>query len=279
MQSSNPRELVLQSNFGTLKLFVNSPLPKGSIVQFDLVQAAQVRGGAAPKPDISPLPSHFDAFDEITELIHYQPNSVNKVPPHIIPRPGPALAAEMLFLMTALQGGDLRKWMGEDNLRYLNASGKSDLVAALSNEYSALKTIPADSRDGQWHHILIPLNGDGAVKPVELFFKRQQHKSKDDGERNTDHFMVDVELTRMGRMQLDGLVQTKANQTQFDLIVRTHKEWDDAIQQNIRSIYMRAQEISGFGGSVQFRSGKEVMLVIPVDNTSKDASNAGSIMV
>ncbi len=283
LESGHGRELTLQSDFGTFKIFVTTRLPKGSVIHFEFQHAAQVRGGTGET-----APSHtttLQSFDAIKTLeSHYHsappiPQGNTTVLPALVPRPGPLLSTELLFLMTALQGsGSLRQWLGQDTLNRLESQQGSDFMQRLAGEFASLRTIPADSRDGQWHQFMVPLHAEGRIHPIEFYYKRQRQRLEQDIQ-DTDHFMVDLELTRMGRMQLDGLVQRQATAFQFDLIIRTAKEWDISIQDDIRNIYLRAQDISGFQGSMHFRHGADSLLTIPVDNTGKQTTNTQSIIV
>jgi hypothetical protein len=286
ISNDHPRELTVQSDIGTFKLFVITPLPKGTLLQFDIEQVAQVRVVAIPvaleEMLKAAIPHHFEAMEEVADLQHYPANLINSNPPHIIPRAGASLTAEIVFLMAALKGGDARKWFGEENLSRIESKGmteKGELLSRLTSEFASLKTIPEQINDGVWRHVLIPIYAEGEVRPVQYFFKKQQHKDKITGDKQTDHFMVDVELTRLGRMQLDGLVQKQRGKIQFDLIIRSEQAWEEGIRSTIREIYQRAQDITGMTGMVTFRHGDNALIPLPIDNPTSNPLNANSIMV
>lgn len=276
INNTNPRELTLHSDIGTFKLFVTTPLPKGSVIHFTLHHVADVRATPVMQGNAA-LTVDFEAMETISSLMHYPPNELTPSPPHLVPRPGAQLSAEMLFIMAALKGGGLTKWLGEDNMRLVDtiqSRSRSGLLAKLGSEFAELKTIPADIRDGQWHSMLIPLAAEGSVQPLRFYIKGESHKSAS-GTSHMDHFMVDLELTRLGAMQLDGLVQTHQRNIQFDLVVRTERDWEDKITAPIRDIFVRGQEITGFHGSISFKS---ALLPLPVDNNDQPPSNSNSII-
>lgn len=273
INNTNPRELTLQSDLGSFKLFVTTSLPKGSVIQFMLHHVADVRTGQTLSVDSTTL--RFNAMESIQSMTHYPPNELVPSPPHIVPRAGAQLSSEMVFLMAALKGGDMRKWLGDDNIKQLELQGKSSMLSRIQDEFSQLKSPPSEPRDGNWQHFMLPVASEKDVHATHFFVKGETHESEDGSTHDTDHFMVDLELTRMGRLQLDGLLQKHANYTQFDLIVRTERPWDDININDIRQIYMRAQEISGFSGGISFKTD---IMPLPIDISEHPASNGRSII-
>jgi hypothetical protein len=276
---SAARELTVHSELGTLKLFVTTPLPRGTLITFDLQQITSVRGTG-----VESLEADFKAFEALAALQH-PPASANMPNPiHILPRAGAAMGAELLFLLSALKGGDMRAWIGEDNLKRLESvkgggGEKSDILSRLSSEFASLKTIPENVTDGQWRSVLIPILAEGQVQPIEYFYKKQQHEDAINGSRNSDHFMVELDLSHMGKMQLDGLVQKQGKRLQFDLIIRSERMWEESIRNDLRTIYQTAQSISRFTGMLTFRQGTEALMPHPVDDAHISESHAGSLMV
>lgn len=292
IQNSIPRELTLQTPLGTIKLFVTTPLPKGSVIQFELQQVTQVRqvststASASQDQNDSQLPEHFSALAEIADLRYIGSGLSTPFPVHLIPRPGPALASELLFFLSALKGGNLSSWLGEAHTNELALGSsttrntlKGNVLARLEAEFSSLKPLPDPLNDGAWRSVLLPIFDNGQIQPIEYFIKKQKYNDEKGREKQTDHFMVDLELTRLGRLQLDGLVQKNTSRLQFDLIIRTPQPWDEEIRYTIRDIYRRAQEISGFGGSLTFRHGAEALISLPVIASDTRHPSLESILV
>jgi hypothetical protein len=278
---SAARELTVHSDLGTLKLFVTTPLPRGTLIAFELQQVTSVRGTATGET----LETDFKAFEALAALTHSLATANIPHTAHILPRAGAAMGAEMLFFLSALKGGDVRAWLGEDNITRLEAlkgggSGeKSDLLSRLNTEFSSLKTIPENMSDGQWRSVLIPIYAEGQVHHLQYFYKKQKHEDANSADRASDHFMVEVDLSRLGKIQLDGLVQKQGQRLQFDLIIRTERAWEENIRAGLRDIYQAAQAISGFSGLLTFRHGSEALMPHPIDNATISTSNTGSLIV
>jgi hypothetical protein len=272
LHQSNPRELTVQTPFGMMKLFTPTALPKGAMITFEVMQLEQVRGGTlTPAMEAHAIPARLQAMEEISELRHVYPTSV---PPHlnghIVPRLGATLASDMLFLLNALQGsGGVQKWLGEALYNQLSGRDeKGTLISALTQDFAALKQLPTELRDGQWHHALIPLYTEGEVRPIQLFFKKNPANARTK-QPPLDHFLLEIELTRLGVVQFDGLVQKPAAHTQFDMMVRAAQPWDSEIEKEISRIFYQAQEVTGMVGSVHFYYGESHLLAYP--STAKDA--------
>ncbi len=84
-------------------------------------------------------------------------------------------------------------------------------------------------------------------------------KFKDDSAASADgfgtRFIVELETSRYGEMQFDGLVRRLIPKKSFDLIIRTHEALDSATKTEITDIFHITQEITGFKGGLEFASG------------------------
>ncbi|MGB1076777.1 MAG: hypothetical protein ACPG05_00580, partial [Bdellovibrionales bacterium] len=72
----------------------------------------------------------------------------------------------------------------------------------------------------------------------------------DDEEQNTTRFLFEVELTRMGEVQIDGMMREK----NVDIFVRTQKELGGEMKKAVRGVYLSALERSNLTGDVAFQS-------------------------
>ena len=80
--------------------------------------------------------------------------------------------------------------------------------------------------------------------------------SHDDGEEgnggngNGTRFIVDLELSQYGRMQLDGL--SKEEDRKLDLVVRTASPLPSEMRKNINTLFTRSTEAMGLTGQLVF---------------------------
>ena len=98
------------------------------------------------------------------------------------------------------------------------------------------------------------------------FRQRGGGKSKDTEEDS--RFIIDVTLSKFGRVQLDGLVITGTNK--FDLFVRSEAPFPKIIRKGILDIFSEYIEISGAKGNLLFQSQTHFVDVPPIHKDSRE---------
>lgn len=173
-----------------------------------------------------------------------------------VPQPGPALAGQLLFFLSALQlGGDLRSWIGEPARTTLDRGGRSGPLARLGSELKESAEQSARSASGsEWRAFTMPLSDNGAIQPVRLYVhRREDDGGNGDGEEagkgRSTRFLVDLDLSRLGRIQLDGLAQPP----RFDLILRSDAPLPDAMRGELQGLFASVTTARGLTGAIGFQ--------------------------
>ena len=106
--------------------------------------------------------------------------------------------------------------------------------------------------DPDWRFLPIPLHDGQQVQQLRLFLRRRQKRQDGgDGDRGeATRFIVEVKLSRVGDLQLDGLVREK----RFDLMLRTRKALPPAMRHRIIEIFETAKGAAGYLGNVGFQA-------------------------
>ncbi len=276
VNASNPRELTLNSSLGHLKLFVADTMPKGTIITFTLEQVTDVR--SQPTKQLVPPPAALssETLDALRDIkpaafaTHPASSPTLFPPPSSVPQQGVMLGSEMLFLLMALKQGSIREWLGNAAMQQLDNTKPASWMQRATAEFTQLATLPQDMRDGQWHQATIPLYHDDQSQRVAFYFKQERHEKHRRARQDTDHFMVDITLSHLGRIQLDGLIQQRAASTQWDMAIRTQSSLPSDIRQGIMAIYAEAQHISGFSGGLRFLHGDSIFIIPPITSTPDD---------
>ena len=166
----------------------------------------------------------------------------------LLPTVGPRLAPGMLFFLSAILTGDVRRILGDDAHRLLSRSAPG-LLDRLSGELSQMQRLAGDSAGPDWRSFFIPINTGAGLEQVRFHL----HKGDDDIADSEDHagvrFVIEVNMSRLGAFQFDGF----ARRDQVDLVVKTHSELPQTMQEDIRSIYTNTLSAMGFAGNVAFR--------------------------
>jgi len=134
----------------------------------------------------------------------------------ILPQPGPLLVANLSLLANALRTGDVDAVVGDRVVRGLEKAGRKDLADRLKGDVKALADETAEPVGaGDWTRFTLPLVNGARIDPVYLYVRRppdHDDESGADDRRGGEHrFLVEVALSRLGRIQMDGLVQREAS--------------------------------------------------------------------
>jgi hypothetical protein len=247
-------------------------VPAGTTILF-----ARRPQGAAPA---LPTPSRFDPVagkdwpslsEALPALAATNPDIASAIR-LAIPQPGPLLAPILLLFVASLQGGGIRSWLGEKSLDALARSGRDDLATTLSSDFSqAVRQTEAVQSDG-WHSMPIPFLVDGTMDRLQLHVRRYPEDGKRDqgdggGKRDGGvRFLVNVEPSALGPIQLDGLVRRRsspATAPAFDLVLRSRTALPDDIRRDVAQIFSDTLATSGLQGGLAFQGGAHWVEVSP----------------
>jgi len=249
-----PGHAVVHTPLGDVSLATRAPLPVGTSVIFEVV--------GSPTPLPSQPPAHGAAFmlgeprhwpqllEAVQALGEINPQAAQHLVNTLIPRPDAQLAANMLFFLSALRGGDIRSWLGDGIVRDLQRH-RPGILARLGESFRQMTRMAEEPIAGDWRAGLIPFHTGAAIEQIRLFL-RQQNRNGDEGVQAGTRFVVDVELTRTGRLQLDGLL--REGNKHLDLIVRTDAPLAPNMQEDIRGIFNEAGQLTGLKGGVTFQA-------------------------
>ncbi|MDF2782373.1 MAG: putative polymerase, partial [Geminicoccaceae bacterium] len=167
-----------------------------------------------------------------------------------LPAPDHALAARLLRWVEAF-GASATATEGETSDP---PARDSEPGAALR---SALTDLARQAREPQadgWRVLLMALGGEDPI-PLKLYLRdppvdpERHPRSSRDRQVSTRRAIFEVELSRLGRCQLDVLCQAR----RFDLVVRSAEPLAAGLQDDIRSLVRAASELAGWAGVVEFR--------------------------
>ena len=183
----------------------------------------------------------------------------------MVPTPGPRLAGTMLFFLSAVFSSDIRRFFGEDSLRQLSrASG--GLGDRLSHDIGQAQRTATDSTGQTWRLFLIPILTDEGLEQLRFMLRGHEDDGKAGGEDGDSgsRFMIEVNMSRLGPFQFDGLTRKK----HVDLMVRTHQELPKSMREDIRSIFGNTITALGFTGTIGFRAVQKFE-ISPIEQTAE----------
>ena len=163
-------------------------------------------------------------------------------------RPSPQMTAAMLFFMTALKGGDLRSWFGQDASRALEAAGRGGLLSALAEDFQTLQRASEPGENG-WRAFVIPVVGE-EKRPIRLLTRRRKRDGNDRSGDPGTAFLVDLDLSQLGPFRMDGVVRNDL----VDLLIRTTRPLPTVMRHDIMALFDDTLERTGITGHLSFRA-------------------------
>lgn len=274
---------LLQTPLGTLELDTATAFPHASkaVIELEkiiLPQAAAV-AGTTPQPPLpfTELASSWKTAQDVFSLLLAKPSSSSSAPALPAALQGlPVLFAALLqgqqpvaeqaraasFIAAlntfagALKSGDVRSWLGRATAKWLEENHEG-LFKKFEGEFMQMSRQFTGTQPGQWQALFYPMAAYGEVETLRFFVKRDKpEKDKDQRKKKTDdtRFVVEMELSQMGGLQMDGFVRRGGGPVQFDMVIRSRKPLPDSVQNDILAIYTRTGEATGYLGQLTFQT-------------------------
>ncbi len=298
--SNDPNgEAIVQTPVGIIRLQAGTQLPIGSHVAFEIEQIKTPEilekasnpqlaaiNSLAPAP-LTQLARTPGALSNIfTILSGLQTNDAINFTNNTIPtlnQPETAqtndnqlgehnILASLFKFTAALKTGDFREWLGKANSKWLEDNGHDNLLKKAEGEFMSLARQFIDAPPRGWQSLFFPIAVAGELQQTRLFVKRDRKQKESNGytsnEENT-RFVLEMDLSQLGEMQMDGFVRNHSNNVQFDLIIRSYTKLSTQIESDILNIYNNVGELTGYKGGLSFQTVKEFP-VNPMEEIIRD---------
>lgn len=219
---------------------------------------------------ISALLASFDplagdswpALDEAMALLaQHKPDAAARMA-NTIPSPGPKMVPTALFFLAALRLGIAENWLGAQTMQAMRDSGGRSTADKLTGDFGRIARQSGEALPGEWRGISMPLMYDSQLSQLQMFVRR--HKD-DEGDGSTSgkttRFIVNLNLSRLGGMQLDGLMHealpAKGIDKRLDMVIRTNERLASSLMQDLQTAYAAGLKDSKMGGSLEFQASKK----------------------
>jgi hypothetical protein len=255
---------ILHTKLGVVKMMTPTPLPMhaGATLQIqadDLPPLPSLPTLLTPE-ELAALSTRSRDWPQLEEAVSWL--NVHDAPAardvmQAIPQVGAKLTSGLIFFMVAVKGGDLKQWIGSKALARLEASAP-DIASKLKGDMAQLQQLLLHSPLEQWSGAMIPLLYQGELSYTKLYLRDEQQGEPEKAQgKGGQRFILEVELSHLGEMQLDGFVQGPTNKKQFDLIIRTSKTLPNDVSQEIRTLFDTALKTTGYQGYLGFQHGSQ----------------------
>lgn len=266
--------LALRSPLGLLTVVTGHFLPVGSLVTFEVVGVAPANDtapGGAPQASALELTRDWPALRETLNVLHSNdPNLFARLAESVLPQPGTRLASAMLFFISALHQGNVASWLGERIDAELARAGMGNLANNLVEDFRQLARTVDEGGPGAWRTYLIPVMEGGEPRQIRFFHRNLGQNDGDGNARERDsRFLVDIDLSRLGAMQLDGLLQGR----RFTLVLRTATLLESKARHQLSEIFRDGCECAGLTGEIGF-GGADGFVPLPLEPPRGDGLTA-----
>ena len=211
------------------------------------------------------LNTTWPALQEVLQMMPQAPPAMAQAFHNTMPTPTSQLVPTTLFFLAALRLGSVDKWLGGNVLQALQLAGKKDLAARLGGDFSKIADQSKETLADDWRSISIPLMHDDQISQMQ-FYVRQQHDQAHQGEEGrlkpATRFILNLHLSRMGEMQLDGYVQKK----NFDMILRTEEKLPFDIRQELMKRFALGLEQVHMQGGISFQTRQQNWIIPEIKN-------------
>lgn len=246
--AANGRPLV--SLDGALLSIEGKPLPTGTQVTMLLPPLPTV-SATRPAPIAFPTYPSLPAVAETAAQLGGQPAAVMAA---IIPKLGPQLAAELMVVASAFTRGDLRPLVSDNVRQQIDRAGRTKAASALAGEVAEGSKEAAKTPAGDWRMVTLPLHTGQSIEPIKLWLHAapeadENGKGQKGGEAQDTRFMIDLTLSKLGPLQIDGL----ARPGKLELVFRTPTQLPQHIRRELNAVYVHAASAQGIAGGVAFQ--------------------------
>ncbi len=255
MRAPGGQTTLLQTPLGRIETAAPLPLRPGDQLQITVQLTPQSKEAPsyAARTTTAFLPGiPWSSLDETAQMLSAESRQLLALHPSQASG-GKARDLPLLRLLVSLASGDPQPWQSAALVAGLQRAGRGELAGQVEDEQRLAAQTVADDR-GEWRLGLAPFLQDEHLYALR-FYRRDAHEhaggSEDDG--HTTRFVVELDLSRYGQFQMDGLVHGK----RFDLAVRSRHSLAAPVQQDLRQIYERAVEAAGLKGQILFDAGPE----------------------
>ena len=264
-----PSATLLRTSAGTVALPVRLDAPPGSTITLAVTRVDPAPPGGEGIRPMGPMTGGrgWPTLPQALETLARADPAAARGLEAMIPRPGPHLAAAMITLTGALRiGGDVRQWPGGSTIRALDRAGPTGarLAAALKEDVGALAGQVRDSPGGEWRAYTLPFADQAEISPIRLIIGPYgggdapdqdddgEGRPGGDGDGDGQRFLVDVSLSVLGRVQLDGIVDAASHRLR--LLLRTAEPLPGPLRADLLRLTEDSLFALGFQGGLAFQA-------------------------
>jgi len=239
-------------------------VPVGSTVLFEAAPMTPEAGNQDifPASGFRLLGNAWPNLHEALQVIQQADPSAAQALRNSLPTPSAHLAPATLFFLAALRLGSIDNWLGDNALKALRAAGKKDLLERLGGDFGKISGQSREILADEWRSISVPLLHDEQISQMQFYIRRHRDQGgagKDHEQKPMTRFVLNLHLSRMGDMQLDGLIRKK----HFDIVLRTEEKLPFDMRQELMRRFAQGLDQVQMQGGISFQTRQQGWVTVP----------------
>lgn len=236
---------------GLIVLENRAPLPAGTLVELSFIHIQE----APPEADIT-LPASPRDWPALQEVQALQPQTPPAMAVHLAkPESVGGVAA---FLVAALKLNQPEKMLGDELVSKLRASGQENLISRVAAEVqqAGQSFVRENAPAQEWRTLALPVLPDGQLARLAVHLRAERDPEAPSVASPIKHLVVEVELSRLGPLLLDGYIRPR----RFDVMLRSQRRLPRTLRDELRLAYRDALQALGWQGGLEFQTAAELWL-------------------
>ncbi|MFH1157540.1 MAG: hypothetical protein V1721_01455 [Pseudomonadota bacterium] len=240
-------------------------VPVGSVIIFEsgiVTPETGIQDISSFPPSGLPVPGDtWPALREALQILSSSASPAAQAFRNTIPTLTPRLVPTALFFLAALRLGSINGWLGDNTLGALRQAGKKELAERLGSDFGKLSGMSKETLADGWRSISMPLLHDEQLSRMQFYVRRQYDGDggdKEDGAKPATRFILNLHLSRMGEMQLDGFIRKK----NFDVILRTAEKLPFDMRRELMQRFAQGLEQVRMQGKISFQTRQKSWITV-----------------
>ena len=246
--------LSIKERFLILNGALKHPIGTNLFLQFPLnpieQNRAQSRNSNIPFA-LSAFPNWSNLEELLDKLNYSEKTSTQKeFLENIISKPGKNLTASLAYFISAVRTGKAANWTGT-LFNEQAFSNRERFSEQLQDDFNFMQKASEPSDTG-WRGFFLPLLDENHLSIIQFFLRNEnnrKHQAKIKKDNDAVQFLLEVNLTTIGTMQIEGRIKNK----ELDLIIRTRKFLKGPLKQGIERVFVKTLSTSELVGKLTFR--------------------------
>jgi len=216
-----------------------------------------------------PLENFIHNWQSLSQILSVMPPPVGVPLSHSLNNRLPSLqnpahmTSTMVFFLAAMGARNpAQTWLGPDITQQMRQAGHEKLLHMLDNDMQRIFRLGADTPHNEWRPVLIPLHGGADVSALPMLIRQMNdeprnqnnaaNKEDDNDDKAAVRFIVELGLSQLGQMQVDGLLKEK----KLDIILRSKMLLPPEMKNKMSHMFTTSLDIRGYTGDLQFKDNR-----------------------